>query len=110
MQVNIFLNRENPNELKFFIAPASLLAWIKEIPANGDTWNQVMSSEISEDLKILGFKEFHEMNVSFFNYENEILKRMQELAPEVFSTMASAWIAAEKNGHKVIKTISFVEN
>ena len=109
MNVNIFVNRENPNYLKFFIAPASLLAWIKEIPATGDSWKQSMDLQITEEMNLLGFKEFKEMEVSFFNYENEILKQMQELAPEVFNTMASAWVAAEEKGHKIVKTIAFVE-
>lgn len=45
MQVNLFCNRQDPNNLKFYVAPAELLSWIKEINVNGEKWEQDWSEK-----------------------------------------------------------------
>ncbi len=109
MQVNLFCNRQDPNNLKFYVAPAELLSWIKEINVNGEKWEQDWSESLKEKFNKLGFKKTEVISVSFLNYENEILKYLQEMAPETFDTMSKAWIYAEENGYKVTKTVAFVE-
>lgn len=109
MQVNLFCNRQDPNNLKFFIAPSALLSWIKEIEASKENWQQDFSDNMKKDLDTLGFQKTEPIVVSFLNYENEILKYLQNMAPDIFTTMSSAWVFAEAKGYKVTKTVAFVE-
>ena len=77
MNVHLFVNRESPNELKFFILPISVLAWIKSINGSDNTWKQEVPNNIKEDLLEIGFKSIPKsFEVSYFNYENEILNEM----------------------------------
>ena len=109
MNVHLFVNRENLNELKFFILPISVLAWIKSINGSDNTWKQEVPNNIKEDLLEIGFKSIPEyFEVSYFNYENEILSEMLKISPNVFREMSKAWVNAEQKDYKIIKTLSFI--
>ena len=107
MNINIFMNRKNPDDVKFFVAPAALLAWIKALPTHGDKWTQEFDHDMKEQLAALCFQDVASVEVSFFNYENEILDALEKAAPKTFDTLAKAWVYAEENNCKVIKTIAF---
>lgn len=111
MKVHVLFNIKNPDAVKYFIAPVSLVEWIKNINLSDAKGNLQLPTEVLEDFgKIYSqIKSLpNNVEVTQFYFENEIMNAISQKLPQSFNTLAEAWKFALTNEHEVVNSYSFV--